>query len=158
MAGEFSVKVLGIEDLSRELRALVPKLRKRAIMNALRAAGRVVRTGVRANTPVAAVPVYRKGRMIRKPGTVKQAVSVRTSKAAARAGNLGVFVNVRPAKGSNRGANNPFDPFYWRFLKAFRRDGVATAAGKALLGAAKEKFEAVLGPQIQKLNRKGAQP
>lgn len=158
MAGEFQVKVLGVEDAARELRALPAKLRKRAILNALRAGARAVRAEVRSATPVLSVPIYRKGRLIRKPGTVRQAVSVRTSKAAARAGNLGVFVNVKPAKGANRGMHNPFDPFYWRFLAAFKRDGTALQAGKAALGKALEIFQAKLGPAIQRLNSKGAQP
>jgi HK97 gp10 family phage protein len=53
----------------------------------------------------------------RKPGTVKQAIRVRTSKADRRAGDVGVFVNVRPAKAGQRGAKNPNDPFYWRWLE-----------------------------------------
>jgi hypothetical protein len=57
---------------------------------------------------------YRKG--YRKPGTVQKAVSVRTSKASRQAGNVGVFVNVRPAKKGQRGAKNWRDPFYWSFL------------------------------------------
>lgn len=158
MDDTFIVKVRGVEDAARELRALAPKLRKRAIMNALRAGARVVRGAVRGGVPVLAVPVYRKGRLIRKPGTVRNAVAVRTSKLSARAGNLGVFVNVKPAKGVNRGQYNPFDPFYWRFLKALRRGGAALQAGVGALGQAKDKIAASLGPAIERLNRKGAQP
>lgn len=154
----FKVTVHGVEEAAAELRALVPKLRKRALMNSLRAAGRVVRDEVRRATPVLMLPVYRKGRLIRKPGTVRRAVSVRTSKVSARAGDLGVFVNVRPAKGANKGAHNPFDPFYWRFLPVLRSGGRALQAGVGKLRDALAKFEATLGPQIQKLNNKGAQP
>lgn len=152
----FSAKVIGLQDLRNELRALVPKLRKRAIMNALRAAGRPVRSAVRASTPVLQLPVRRKGRLIRQPGTVRKAVSVRTSKASAARGNLGVFINVKPAKGINKGAYNPYDPFYWRFLPALRQGGVAIQAGVGKLREALAIFEKTLGPQIQKLNRKGA--
>ena len=154
----FIVKIHGLEDAAAELRALPAKLRKRAIMNSLRAAGRVIRDEARRLTPVIAVPVRRKGRLIRKPGTVRQALSVRTSKASTRAGNLGVFVNVRPAKGANKGKYNPFDPFYWRFIKVAGRTLSFLRGAAGRLGQAKEKFEATLGPQIQRLNRKGAQP
>ena len=41
-----------------------------------------------------------KGAPYRAPGTVKKAIRVRTSKVATRAGDVGVFVNVRPAKGA----------------------------------------------------------
>ena len=73
--------------------------------------------------------------------------------------DLGVFVNVKPAKGANVGANNPFDPFYWRFLVGTGgRFSAALKAGAAKLGEALKTFETTLGPQIQRLNRKGAQP
>jgi hypothetical protein len=153
MAGEFSAKVIGIEDAAAELRALPPKLRKRAIMNALRAAGRLIRQEVRAATPVLQIPVRRKGRLIRQPGTVRKAVSVRTSRLSAQAGDLGVFINVKPAKGLNKGRYNPFDPFYWKFLPAFKRGGVALQAGAGKLREALAKFEATLKPAIEKLNR-----
>lgn len=162
MAGEqFFVKVSGVEDVKAELRALPPKLRKRALMNALRAAGRVFRDEARRLTPRLVVPVYRKGVKVREPGTVRKAISVRTSKVIRRRGDLGVFVNVRPLKKGQRGANNPNDPFYWRWLN-FGRKGQAgarfldQAAKKA--GEALRKFETTLGPLVQRLNRKGAQP
>lgn len=162
MADEaFFVRVSGVEDIKAELRALPPKLRKRALVNALRAAGRVFRDEARRLTPVIAVPVFRKGQKIRNPGTVRKAISVRTSKIVRRRGDLGVFVNVRPLKKGQRGANNPADPFYWRWLE-FGKQGYAgrrflqQAARKA--GEALRKFESVLGPAVQKLNSKGAQP
>lgn len=48
---------------------------------------------------------------------------MRASKFARRGGNEGVYVSVRPLRGSRQkklgkaGANNPNDPFYWRFLE-----------------------------------------
>lgn len=162
MAGEaFFVRVRGVEDVKAELRALAPKLRKRALVNALRAAGRVFRDEARRLTPRLAVPVYRKGVKVREPGTVRKAISVRTSKIVRRRGDLGVFVNVRPLKKGRRGANNPADPFYWRWLE-FGKSGYAgrrflqQAARKA--SEALRKFEDTLGPMVRKLNRKGAQP
>jgi HK97 gp10 family phage protein len=119
--------------------ALPDKLRRRALRNALAAGARVVRDAARAQTPVLR-PEFASPR--RKPGTVKNAIVVRTSKRDRLAGDVGVFVNVRPAKGakfktvrgtalfglvktktrmqtkaSKRGANSPDDPFYWRFLE-----------------------------------------
>lgn len=109
-------KVQGIPDLRKALGNIVPKLRIRALANALRAGAREVQKSARADTPVinpSSVAV-RKG--YRKPGTLKKAISVRTSKAAKAAGNVGVFVNVKPAKGGKRGARNPNDPYYWRWV------------------------------------------
>lgn len=161
MAEDFFVKVSGVEDIKAELRALPPKLRKRALMNALRAAGRVFRDEARRLTPVLSVPVYRKGVKIREPGTVRKALSVRTSKIIRRQGDLGVFVNVRPLKKGQRGANSPADPFYWRWLE-FGKTGYS---GRAMLqqaakkaGEALRRFEQVLGPMVKKLNTPKAPP
>ena len=161
MAGDIKVEVKGLQDVNQALRDLPPKLRKRALVDALRAAGRVFRDEARRLTPVAAVPVRRKGQVIRQPGTVRKAISVRTSKQSRRRGDLGVFVNVRPAKKGARGAYSPTDPFYWRWLEfgASGRPGAGMlqrAASRAAQAVA--QFSDVLGPQVQKLNRKGAQP
>jgi len=124
MAGEgVFIKLQGVDEAVSQLQALPDKLRKRAILNALRAGGRVFRDEARRLTPVLQVAVRRKGGgVIRKPGTVRKAINVRTSKIARRNGDLGVFVNVRPAKGAAKGAKSPNDPFYWRWLE-FGRSG-----------------------------------
>lgn len=177
-----SATVRGLPDLREALRTLVPKLRRRALRNALAAGARLVRDEARRKTPVInpAALAVRKG--YRAPGTVKKAVAVRTSKIATRAGNVGVFVNVRPAKQGGRGGKNPRDPFYWRWLnwgwnvaragdgagragKRHRRDlrkaGAAKRvpgrffleAGAAKLSEALKVFIASIGPQITKLNK-----
>ena len=134
-------KVTGIPELREALAGIVPKLKVRALRNALAAGARVVQKAMRAPTAVPVInstdPAVRRG--YRKPGTVRDAISVRTSKAARAAGNVGVFVNVKPAKGaryrtstrnvlglklrsrsltraSQRGAKSPNDPYYWRWL------------------------------------------
>jgi hypothetical protein len=67
---------------------------------------------------------------------------VRTSKAAKRVGNVGVFVNVRPAKGLARGAKSAHDPFYWRWINfgwtpASRANGGFGTAGRRQRAAAR---------------------
>lgn len=177
-----SAKVQGIPDLKDALASLVPKLRVRALRNALAAGARLVQKQARSKTPVirASALAVRKG--YRKPRTVERAISVRTSKLAKRAGNVGVFVNVRPAKKGNRGGKNPNDPFYWRWINwgwnpAKASDGVGLAgvrfrrklnkmgatkrqpgarfleAGAAKLGEALQIFVKVIGPQIERLNK-----
>lgn len=121
-------KVNGLPDLRAQLKALPIKLRNQALRQPLAAGARVVRDEARRLTPVldgndAAV---RAGR--RKPGTLRNAISVRTSKRERKLGNVGVFVNVRPAPKSQRGANSPNDPFYWRWVE-FGRRARAAAAG-----------------------------
>lgn len=148
----FVASVSGIPDLKAALAGIAPKLRVRALRNALAAGARVVQRAMRARTPVMnpLAPgnryAYRKG--YRKPGTVRKAISVRTSKAARRRGDVGVFVNVRPARGVRRGGKSPNDPFYWRFL-----DSGFLEAGAAQLSAAKDVFLRRIGPLIEKLNK-----
>lgn len=110
------VRIGGIPELKAELAALVPKLRVRALRNALAAGARVVQRAARGATPVISASAVEVRRGYRKPGTVQKAISVRTSKIARRQGDVGVFVNVRPAKRGLRGGRNPNDPFYWRWL------------------------------------------
>jgi HK97 gp10 family phage protein len=175
-------KVSGIPDLRAALKGIAPKLRVRALRNALAAGARVVQKAARAATPVisASAPAVLRGH--RKPGTVRKAISVRTSKLARRKGDVGVFVNVRPAKKGSRGAKNPNDPFYWRFLefgtaahsrgsksrytsrsklitRKHRRGTGATKAFKFLQTGAGKLPEALavflreIRPQIAKLNK-----
>lgn len=153
----FELRMSGLEEIKAELHALPDKLRKRALLNALRAGARLVRDAARARTPVLEVST-RSGasalrRGVRRVGTVKNAISVRTSKLARRRGDVGVFVNVRPLTraqrigGKWRGKIDPRDPFYWRWLEfgwnPAGRD--RSAAGKrerrrlARIGAAKAK-------------------
>jgi len=111
-----TVQVKGLDELKRKLADVPKALRKRVLRNALAAGAREVRDVAKRNAPVLTLGTSLKA-PYRKPGTVKQAIRVRTSKADRRAGDVGVFVNVRPAKAGQRGAKNPNDPFYWRFLE-----------------------------------------
>lgn len=169
-------KVQGIPDLRRELAGIVPKLRVRALRNALAAGARLVQRAAQGATPVIKATALAVQKGYRKPGTVRKAITVRTSKASRSRGDVGVFVNVRPAKGaayrttrgafgikqrrqvraSQRGARSPNDPFYWRFLN-FGTDRMRPFGflekGAAQLPQALQVFVAKIGPAIEKLNR-----
>ncbi|MEY5101213.1 MAG: hypothetical protein RJA36_3932 [Pseudomonadota bacterium] len=159
-------RIEGLDAAIATLKGLPDKLRKRALRNALAAGARLVRDAAKAKAPILSAndPAVLKG--WRKPGTLRKAITVRTSKAARRAGNVGVFVNVRPAKGakfkggkqvkaSQRGAKSPNDPFYWRFVefgtkrateRKFLREGAQQ------LGRALEVFKAAMGTALAKIN------
>jgi HK97 gp10 family phage protein len=153
--------VTGIPDLKAALANVSAQLKRRILRNALAAGARVVRDDARRRAPVIAASALPVRQGLRTPGTVKQAIVVRTSKQARREGNVGVFVNVRPAKAGNRGAKNRNDPFYWRFVEfgtRFFRPGVGVqflqrAADR--LPQALQVFIAKVGPQIDKLNNPG---
>jgi HK97 gp10 family phage protein len=164
MAGE--VRITGMEEAIATLRGLPDKLRGRALRNALAAGARMVRDAARRHAPVIdpADPMVVKG--WRKPGTMRNAIVVRTSKIARREGNVGVFVNVRPAKGARfrggkqvkatqRGAKSPNDPYYWRWVEFGTKRSKAVPflrPAAQTLSAAFEAFKNALGPQLAKLN------
>lgn len=148
-------RISGLPDLKAALRAIPEKLRKRALRNALAAGARVVRDDARSRAPVLSQADALRA-PFRTPGTVKRAIVVRTSKQARRAGDVGVFLNVRPAKAGQRGAKSKTDPFYWRWLE-FGRVGVAA---RPFLQPAAQKltdalavFTRTIGPAIVKLDK-----
>lgn len=157
MAGE---SVQGVQDLVRKLNALPDAMKRRVLRNALASGARLVRDEAKRLAPVLSADNARSA-PYRKPGTVRDAITVRTSKVARREGNVGVFVNVRPARGaqyrtetlrsrilgvkvkrrtlkadSQRGARSRNDPFYWRFLEF----GTKRMAARQFLQPAAEKL------------------
>lgn len=153
-------KVRGIPDLKAALAGVVPELRRRILRNALAAAARVVRDDARRRAPVIAASARAVRQGYRSPGTLRQAIVVRTSKQARRRGDVGVFVNVRPAKKGQRGAKSRTDPFYWRFVefgtKYFRPGAGVQFLQRAAnrLPEALQVFIAKVGPEIQKMNNR----
>ena len=168
----------GFDDLIGKLREIPVALRKRVLRNALAAGARVVRNEARRAAPVLSNAI---AAPYRTPGTVKRAIAVRTSKIARRAGNVGVFVNVKPAPGakfktsttkllglkvktrtkvrdSQRGAKSKTDPFYWRFLEfgtSKMRARPFLQQGAKRLPQAFEVFKAQVGKWFARTNASG---
>lgn len=156
MAGEV-VRIEGLDNLKRKLAEVPKAMRKRVLRNALAAGAREVRDVAKRNAPVMTLGTSLKA-PYRKPGTVKQAIRVRTSKADRRAGDVGVFVNVKPAKAGQRGAKNPNDPFYWRFLEFGTKKMTARPflqRATSALPKALAIFEARIAKWIQETDRSG---
>jgi HK97 gp10 family phage protein len=133
-----AVEVKGLAELKRKFEEIPKVLRRRVLRNALAEGARLVRDEAKRNAPVlqnAMKAPYRTR------GTVKNAIKVRTSKMDRRAGNVGVFVNVKPADRNNRGAKSPNDPFYWRWLEFGRK---ARAGQSARLKVKRFKAGSVL--------------
>lgn len=173
------VKLNGIGELKRALAALPEKLRRKALLGPMKKAMRVVRDAARQAAPALETPSP-----YRTKGTLKRRLSVRVSKISRKAGDVGVFVNVRPLPRSERSARNPKDPFYWNIVRVgskkhlivpktaralhfgnlyLRRvshpgmrgvDYLEQAAGE--LSEAKAIFEREVIPEIEKLNQRGA--
>lgn len=138
MAGE-TVIVSGLDELKRKLSEIPKAMRRRVLRNALAAGAREVRDTAKRGAPVLNLGASLKA-PYRKPGTVKQAISVRTSKLDRKEGNVGVFVNVRPAKKGHRGAKSQNDPFYWRFLEF----GTKKMAARSFLRGATDRLPQAL--------------
>ena len=163
MASDFSANITGLDEINAALKALPTKLRRGIVRNALAAGARVFRDEAKRLAPVLRTTTYSGAsaiqRGVRKPGTLQKAIRVRTSKRATRAGDVGVFVNVVPAKGASKGAKNPNDPFYWRFLEFgtthMRAFDFLGTAGRSRGVQALRTIVNTLGPQINKMNRKG---
>lgn len=127
-------KVHGLPELKRALQNLPPRIRRQAVRPGLRQAGRVIAAAAKAAAPVLAVPSK-----TRRPGTIKRAIRVGSSKFARRAGDEGVFIGVRPLRGARQaklgkaGATNPNDPYYWRFVEfGTGPHRIAAGAGRRL--------------------------
>lgn len=179
MAADVKVEVKGIDELKRALADLPSKLRRKVLVKALRAGAREVQKSARAAAPVLALPSP-----YRTKGLLKRKISARVSKQSRSEGNVGVFVNVRPAKSGERGTKSKLDPYYWRFVafgtkahtikpktaKALAFGGSVVKmvkhpgskgrnfleAGAGALPAALAAFEREAIPAIEALNRPGA--
>lgn len=117
MAGDIELRIEGLDEVRKALRALPANLRRRALLTSLAAGARVVRDEARRRTPLLKATTYSGAsalkRGVRSIGTLRRAIAARTSKISTRRGDVGVFVNIKPLKGG--GAKNPRDPYYWRW-------------------------------------------
>lgn len=126
MSDGFKLSIDGSKELSDALIALAPNLRKGTARRALVAGAAPVLAAAIAATPSLSADVFKRGKMIRRAGTLRRSLKIRTSRDATRNGDVGVFINFKPlTKGAvsdfkqstgRRGADNPDDNYYWRWV------------------------------------------
>ncbi len=153
MAGE-RVPVQGLAELKAKFAEIPRAMRRRVLRTGLAAGARQVRDAAKRSAPVLSLRSSLKA-PYRKPGTVRKAIAVRNSKSARRQGDVGVFVNVRPAKTGQRGAKNPNDPFYWRFINfgtRWVRGARFMESGARRLGDALQVFERHVATWLRGIN------
>lgn len=156
-----TVRVDGLKALEQAIDELTADMAKRVVRGALRDAARPIAAGARSRAPVLATTDRR-----RVPGTIKRNIVVLNSKQARREGMIGVYVRVRRlSKGAvtafkratgRKGADNPFDPFYWWFLEfGTKKIGARRYLSQAFDAArsqALDIFTRRIGERIRKAN------
>jgi HK97 gp10 family phage protein len=165
MADSISIKIEGIDDLKRVLSEIPDRLKKKHLLSALRKAARVPLSAAKQEVPVMTAENAAKA-PYRTSGLLKKRLMVRTSKAARKSGNVGVFINIKPLKTAairgfkrigGKSSQNPIDPFYWKFVqfgtkKMPARDFMGKAADA--LPDALEVFKREISPLIQWWNNR----
>lgn len=109
-----NVEILGIEKLKFALENVEKKLRTKAVKDALKLGAVPVAKQMRKNVPV--LKTRKSKTKTRTRGLVRSSIKIRTSSVDRRKKDIGVFVNVKPAPKSQRGARSKTDPFYWKFI------------------------------------------
>lgn len=150
--------LVGLPDLRATLLSIPNTMRKKVLRKALREGAVLIRTAARATAPTLQRPTP-----YRTKGLLRRAISIRASKVSTRAGAVGVFINVRPAKKGQRGAKSNKDPFYWRWINfgwkhaKVRRNGWRfLESGGKQLGSALVKITGYLSARVQAMNNLGA--
>lgn len=170
MAADNKAKVVGAAELATALRDLAPNMRRGPALRALRAGAKPVLERAIAETPILAAPVYRNGKMIREPGTLRRALRIRTSKDTAKTGDVGVFVNYKPLERAavvafkndtgRPGSENKADPFYWRWTifstkKNKNPKPALQNAGKIMQSVSVPLIVESLSAYFKRLNQRG---
>ena len=179
MGYAMAAEISGLDDLRKVLVEIPAQMRKKVILTALRKAARVPLQIAKREVPVMASGEAAKN-PYRTSGLLKKRLTVRVSKASRSAGNIGVFINVKPADGakfktqknsilgvkwktktqtrnSSRGAKSPLDPYYWKFqefgTKKMKAKPFIQPAAESLPEAL-EVFMREVIPAIEKWNNR----
>jgi HK97 gp10 family phage protein len=160
---EVTVRVDGLKQLEQAIDELTLDMSRRVVRGALRDAAQPVVRGARVRAPV-----LTRAHPNRVPGTIRRNIAVFNSKDARRQGMVGVYIRVRRlSKGAisafkratgRKGAQNPFDPFYWWFLefgtRYIRKRRYLSDAFDAARGQVLDIFGRRVGERIARANRR----
>lgn len=115
-----NVKVEGLSQIHKALSELGRKVSNKIAVKAMREGGKIVREQARQNAPVLSQKVP-----YRRAGTLKKAI--KSSTKVLKNGKIGTVVRVKTlttkqietfkVRSGKKGALNPKDPYYWRFLE-----------------------------------------
>ncbi|HXF67675.1 MAG TPA: HK97-gp10 family putative phage morphogenesis protein [Burkholderiales bacterium] len=114
-----TVEVRGLRELRNALLALPRRIARPLLNRSLMVGGRLIRDEARARVPLLRVPDRRRVR-----GALRRAIHAGVARPQGHAAS--VWVRVRPLtrgqiaafkRRAGAGAQNPLDPFYWRWLE-----------------------------------------
>ena len=115
-----NVKVEGLSQIHKALSELGRKVSNKIAVKAMREGGKIVREQARQNAPVLS-----QSTPYRRAGTLKKAI--KSSTKVLKNGKIGTVVRVKElttkqnetfkVRSGKKGALNPKDPYYWRFLE-----------------------------------------
>jgi hypothetical protein len=166
-----AAKILGLEELRKEMLNLVPEMRRGPARRALKLGADPVLAKAVLETPQLARDKYVRGVLVRRVGTLKRALKIRTSKETAKNGDVGVFINYKPLKKGaiadfkantgRKASQNPDDPFYWRWVVfATKRNKNPTRslqkAGDILESVSLPRISESLSKYFERLNKRKA--
>jgi hypothetical protein len=169
MGDRVELKVAGFDAVRTQMLALPEKIRRGVALRILKKAAEPILAKAVAETPRLRADVYSKGKLYRRAGLLKSSLKVRTSKDAKADGDVGVFINIVPLKKAaisnfklatgRKGAENPNDPFFWRFnMFATRKNKNPSRflqkAGETLVAVALPIITAELKAYFERLNKR----
>jgi bacteriophage protein of unknown function (DUF646) len=115
-----NVKVEGLSQIHKALSELGRKVSNKIAVKAMREGGKIVQEQARQNAPVIS-----QSTPYRRAGTLKKAI--KSSTKVLKNGKIGTVVRVKTlttkqietfkVRSGKKGALNPKDPYYWRFLE-----------------------------------------
>lgn len=115
-----NVKVEGLSQIHKALSELGRKVSNKIAVKAMREGGKIVQEQARQNAPVLS-----QSTPYRRAGTLKKAI--KSSTKVLKNGKIGTVVRVKElttkqietfkVRSGKKGALNPKDPYYWRFLE-----------------------------------------
>ena len=115
-----NVKVEGLSQIHKALSELGRKVSNKIAVKAMREGGKIVREQARQNAPVLSQRTP-----YRRAGTLKKAI--KSSTKVLKNGKIGTVIRVKEltakqietfkVRSGKKGALNPKDPYYWRFLE-----------------------------------------
>lgn len=115
-----NVKVEGLSQIHKALSELGSKVSNKIAVKAMREGGKIVREQARQNAPVLSQSTPH-----RRAGTLKKAI--KSSTKVLKNGKIGTVIRVKEltakqietfkVRSGKKGALNPKDPYYWRFLE-----------------------------------------